>query len=303
MTNATRIDGKAKAAELSAVISAETEKLLQEHNLKPGLAVVIVGEDPASQVYVRNKKRMAEACGFHSEQHTLAGNANQDEVLKLIADLNDDTAIHGILVQLPLPGHLDEHAITQSILPSKDVDGFHYINIGKLTAGDTADAFVPCTPAGCMLMIEDHLGSDLSGKNAVVIGRSNIVGKPMASLLLAANATVTITHSRTNDLPGVVAAADIVVAAVGRPNMVKGNWIKPGAVVIDVGINRIDVEVDGETKSKLTGDVDYDAVSKIAAAVTPVPGGVGPMTIIMLMSNTLRSAKLSLATGVSIGSS
>ena len=303
MTNATRIDGKAKAAELSAVISAETEKLLQEHNLKPGLAVVIVGEDPASQVYVRNKKRMAEACGFHSEQHTLAGNANQDEVLKLIADLNDDTAIHGILVQLPLPSHLDEHAITQSILPSKDVDGFHYINIGKLTAGDTADAFVPCTPAGCMLMIEDHLGSDLSGKNAVVIGRSNIVGKPMASLLLAANATVTITHSRTNDLPGVVAAADIVVAAVGRPNMVKGNWIKPGAVVIDVGINRIDVEVDGETKSKLTGDVDYDAVSKIAAAVTPVPGGVGPMTIIMLMSNTLRSAKLSLATGVSIGSS
>ena len=303
MTNATRIDGKAKAAELSAVISAETEKLLQEHNLKPGLAVVIVGEDPASQVYVRNKKRMAEACGFHSEQHTLAGNANQDEVLKLIADLNDDTAIHGILVQLPLPSHLDEHAITQSILPSKDVDGFHYINIGKLTAGDTADAFVPCTPAGCMLMIEDHLGSDLSGKNAVVIGRSNIVGKPMASLLLAANATVTITHSRTNDLPGVVAAADIVVAAVGRPNMVKGNWIKPGAVVIDVGINRIDVEVDGETKSKLTGDVDYDAVSEIAAAVTPVPGGVGPMTIIMLMSNTLRSAKLSLATGVSIGSS
>lgn len=303
MTNATRIDGKAQAAELSAVISAETEKLLQEHKLKPGLAVVIIGEDPASQVYVRNKKRMAEACGFHSEQHTLPSDANQGTVLKLIADLNDDNAIHGILVQLPLPSHLDEHAITQSILPSKDVDGFHYINIGKLTAGDTADAFVPCTPAGCMLMIEDHLGSDLSGKNAVVIGRSNIVGKPMASLLLAANATVTITHSRTNDLPGVVAAADIVVAAVGRPNMVKGDWIKPGAVVIDVGINRIDVEVDGETKSKLTGDVDYDEVSEIAAAVTPVPGGVGPMTIIMLMSNTLRSAQLSLATGVSTGSS
>ena len=303
MTNATRIDGKAKAAELSAVISAETEKLLQEHKLKPGLAVVIIGEDPASQVYVRNKKRMAEACGFHSEQHTLASDANQDEVLKLIADLNDDDAIHGILVQLPLPSHLDEHAITQSILPSKDVDGFHYINIGKLTAGDTADAFVPCTPAGCMLMIEDHLGGDLSGKNAVVIGRSNIVGKPMASLLLAANATVTITHSRTNDLPGVVAAADIVVAAVGRPNMVKGDWIKPGAVVIDVGINRIDVEIDGETKSKLTGDVDYDEVSEIAAAVTPVPGGVGPMTIIMLMSNTLRSAKLSLAASASTSSS
>ncbi len=303
MTNATRIDGKAKAAELSAVISAETEKLLQEHNLKPGLAVVIIGEDPASQVYVRNKKRMAEACGFHSEQHTLASDAQLGEVLKLIAHLNDDEAIHGILVQLPLPSHLDEHAVTQSILPSKDVDGFHYINIGKLTAGDTADAFVPCTPAGCMLMIEDHLGSDLSGKNAVVIGRSNIVGKPMASLLLAANATVTITHSRTKDLPGVVAAADIVVAAVGRPNMVKGDWIKPGAVVIDVGINRIDVEVGGETKSKLTGDVDYDEVSEIAAAVTPVPGGVGPITIIMLMSNTLRSAKLSLAASASTGSS
>ena len=301
MTNATRIDGKAQAAELSAVISAETEKLLQEHKLKPGLAVVIIGEDPASQVYVRNKKRMAEACGFHSEQHTLPSDANQGTVLKLIADLNDDNAIHGILVQLPLPSHLDEHAITQSILPSKDVDGFHYINIGKLTAGDTADAFVPCTPAGCMLMIEDQMGSDLSGKNAVVIGRSNIVGKPMASLLLAANATVTITHSRTSDLPGVVAAADIVVAAVGRPNMVKGDWIKPGAVVIDVGINRI--EVDGETKSKLTGDVDYDEVSEIAAAVTPVPGGVGPITIIMLMSNTLRSAKLSLAASASTGSS
>jgi len=303
MTNATRIDGKAKAAELSAVISAETEKLLQEHKLKPGLAVVIIGEDPASQVYVRNKKRMAEACGFHSEQHTLASDATQGEVLKLITALNNDEAIHGILVQLPLPSHLDEHAITQSILPSKDVDGFHYINIGKLTAGDTTDAFVPCTPAGCMLMIEDQLGNDLSGKNAVVIGRSNIVGKPMASLLLAANATVTITHSRTHDLPGVVAAADIVVAAVGRPNMVKGDWIKPGAVVIDVGINRIDVEIDGETKSKLTGDVDYNEVSEIAAAVTPVPGGVGPMTIIMLMSNTLRSAKLSLATGEAIGSS
>ena len=303
MTNATRIDGKAKAAELSAVISAETEKLLHEHNLKPGLAVVIIGEDPASQVYVRNKKRMAEACGFHSEQHTLASDAKQAEVLKLIADLNDNEAIHGILVQLPLPSHLDKHAITQSILPSKDVDGFHYINIGKLTAGDMADAFVPCTPAGCMLMIEDQLGSDLSGKTAVVIGRSNIVGKPMASLLLAANATVTITHSRTNDLPGVVATADIVVAAVGRPNMVKGDWIKPGAVVIDVGINRIDVEIDGETKSKLIGDVDYNEVSEIAAAVTPVPGGVGPMTIIMLMSNTLRSANLSLSTGASTGSS
>ena len=303
MATATRIDGKAKAAELSAAISAETATLLQEHDLKPGLAVVIIGDNPASQVYVRNKKRTAEACGFHSEQHTLADDVSQDEVLKLIEDLNNDAAIHGILVQLPLPDQLDEQAITQSILPGKDVDGFHYINIGKLSAGDTADAFIPCTPAGCMLMIADHLGSDLSGKTAVVIGRSNIVGKPIASLLLAANATVTITHSRTNDLPGVVRGADIVVAAVGRPNMVKANWIKPGAVVIDVGINRIDVEVDGERKSKLTGDVDYDEVMEVAAAVTPVPGGVGPMTIVMLMSNTLRAAKLSLATGTSTGSS
>ena len=303
MATATRIDGKAKAAELSAAISAETETLFQEHNLKPGLAVVIVGEHPASQVYVRNKKRTAEACGFHSEQHMLGDDASQDEVLKLIDELNNNEAIHGILVQLPLPDHLDAQRITQSISPSKDVDGFHYINIGKLTAGDTADAFVPCTPAGCMLMIGDHLGGDLSGKTAVVIGRSNIVGKPMASLLMAANATVTITHSRTNDLPGVVRGADIVVAAVGRPNLVKGDCIKSGAVVIDVGINRIDVEIDGESKSKLTGDVDYDEALDVAAAITPVPGGVGPMTIAMLMSNTLRAAKLALAAGASTGSS
>lgn len=297
MGTANRIDGKARAAELSALIKAETEALLAESGLKPGLAVVIVGEDPASQVYVRNKKRTAEACGFHSEQHTLAEDATQDEVLGLIGELNNDPAIHGILVQLPLPGHLDEHLVTQSILPSKDVDGFHYINIGKLTAGDTADAFVPCTPAGCMLMIEDQLGSDLSGKSAVVVGRSNIVGKPMASLLLAANATVTMTHSRTKDLASVVRAADIVVAAVGRPKMITGDWIKPGAVVIDVGINRIDVEIDGELKSKLIGDVDYDEVESVAAAITPVPGGVGPMTIVMLMSNTLRAAKLSSTSG------
>ena len=303
MGTAIRIDGKAKAAELSALISAETAALLSERGLQPGLAVVIVGEDPASQVYVRNKKQMAEACGFHSVRRTLAVDASQDDVLELIDELNNDDAIHGILVQLPLPEHLDEHRVTQSILPAKDVDGFHYINIGKLTAGDTAGAFVPCTPAGCMLLIEDQLGSDLSGKNAVVIGRSNIVGKPMASLLLAANATVTMTHSRTNDLPGVVRRADIVVAAVGRPNIVKGDWIKPGAIVIDVGINRVDVDIDGETKSKLTGDVSYDETAKVAAAITPVPGGVGPMTIIMLMSNTLRAAKLSSTSGSTTGSS
>ncbi|MDJ0700403.1 MAG: bifunctional methylenetetrahydrofolate dehydrogenase/methenyltetrahydrofolate cyclohydrolase FolD [Woeseiaceae bacterium] len=293
MSTATRIDGKAMAAEISETITQQTAQLLEQHGLKPGLAVVIIGEDPASQVYVRNKKRTAEACGFHSVQHSLPEDIGQGDVLALIDDLNSDAAVHGILVQLPLPGHLDEQTITQSIAPEKDVDGFHFVNIGKLTAGHTSDAFIPCTPAGCMLMIEEHLGTDLSGKTAVVIGRSNIVGKPMFSLLLAANATVTVCHSRTPDLPGVVRGADIVVAAVGRANMVRGDWIKPGAVVIDVGINRIEVEVDGDKKSKLTGDVAYGEVAEVAAAVTPVPGGVGPMTITMLMANTLRAAKLS----------
>jgi methylenetetrahydrofolate dehydrogenase (NADP+)/methenyltetrahydrofolate cyclohydrolase len=293
MTRAQRIDGKAKADELSRKITDETAELAAKHGLQPGLAVVIIGEDPASQVYVRNKGRRAEACGFYSVQHSLEENTSQEDVLRLIDELNRDKKIHGILVQLPLPGHLDEQTITQSISPAKDVDGFHFINIGKLTSGNTSDAFVPCTPAGCMLMIEDHLGPDLSGLNAVVIGRSNIVGKPMASLLLQANATVTVCHSRTKDLPGVVRQADIVVAAVGRPNMVKGDWVKPGAVIVDVGINRVEVEEDGETKSKLTGDVDFDEACEIAKAVTPVPGGVGPMTITMLMFNTLRAARLS----------
>ena len=290
---AKRIDGKAKAEQLAGSITEQTAALLKEHGIKPGLAVVIIGEDPASQVYVRNKKRRAEACGFYSVQHTLAENASQEDVLALIGELNNDDAIHGILVQLPLPDHLDEQTITQSILPTKDVDGFHFVNIGKLTAGHTNDAFVPCTPAGCVLMIEDELGPDLSGKNAVIIGRSNIVGKPMASLLMQRNATITVAHSRTRDLPKVVRNADIVVAAVGRPDMVKADWIKPGAVVIDVGINRVEKLVDGESKSRLTGDIDYDDVCTVASAVTPVPGGVGPMTITMLMFNTLRSARLS----------
>ena len=290
MTTATCIDGKAKAAELSAAITAEARALRDECGLVPGLAVVMVGEDPASQVYVRNKARTAEACGFHLVRHTLPADSTEEDILRTLGELNDDDSIHGILVQLPLPDHLDEQRITQSVAPSKDVDGFHYINIGKLSAGGSDDGFVPCTPAGCMLMIRDHAGDDLSGKNAVVIGRSNIVGKPMASLLLAANATVTIAHSRTPDLPGLCRTADIVVAAVGRPNMVRGDWIKPGAIVIDVGINRVDVE--GAEKSRLTGDVDFDSVSQVASAVTPVPGGVGPMTIAMLMSNTLRAARL-----------
>jgi methylenetetrahydrofolate dehydrogenase (NADP+)/methenyltetrahydrofolate cyclohydrolase len=289
---AKRIDGKAKAEQLAQTITEQTAALLKEHGIKPGLAVVIIGEDPASQVYVRNKKRRAESCGFHSVQHTLAANVSQEDVLALIDELNDDDTIHGILVQLPLPDHLDEQTITQSISPTKDVDGFHFVNIGKLTAGHTDDAFVPCTPAGCMLMIEDELGADLSGKNAAIIGRSNIVGKPMASLLMQRNATITVAHSRTKDLPKVVRNADIVVAAVGRPDMVKADWIKPGAVVIDVGINRVETIIDGESKSRLTGDVDYDDVCTVASAVTPVPGGVGPMTITMLMFNTLRSARL-----------
>ena len=290
MANASIIDGKAMAAELADDIRDRTTALLDEKGTKPGLAVVIVGEDPASQVYVRNKKRTAEACGFHSMQHSLPEDTSQADILALIDDLNKDSAVHGILVQLPLPAHLDEQLITQSIVPGKDVDGFHFQNIGMLTAGHLDGAFVPCTPAGCMLMIEDQLGKDLSGLNAVIIGRSNIVGKPMASLLLKANATVTVCHSRTRDLPAVARSADILVAAVGRPQMVKGDWIKPGAVVIDVGINRIEVDVDGEKKNKLVGDVDFEEAVDVASAITPVPGGVGPMTIIMLMSNTLESA-------------
>ena len=291
MSEASRIDGKALAAEMSETIAAQTRQLLDEHGIKPGLAVVIVGEDPASQVYVRNKKRRAEACGFHSVQHSLPEDTNQESLLALIHELNSSDDIHGILVQLPLPAHLDEKTITQSIDPHKDVDGFHYVNVGKLSTGDTEDAFVPCTPAGCMLMIRRELGDDLSGLSAIIVGRSNIVGKPMAALLLAANATVTIAHSRTKDLPARVREADIVVAAVGRPEMIGGDWIKPGAVVIDVGINRVERDVDGETRSVLVGDVNYAEASRKAKAITPVPGGVGPMTIIMLMHNTLRSAR------------
>jgi len=288
MPSAELIDGKAYAAELAESIRRQTAELTAT-GTRPGLAVVIVGEDPASQVYVRNKQRTAEKCGFHSAKHALDADVSQDNVLALIERLNADAAIHGILVQLPLPAHLDAKTITQAVRPEKDVDGFHYVNIGKLTAGDTDAAFVPCTPAGCMLMIRRQLGEDLSGLHAVVIGRSNIVGKPMASLLLQANATVTVCHSRTANLAELASSADVLVAAVGRPHMVTREWIKPGAVVIDVGINRIDVP--GEDRSRLTGDVDFAAASEVAAAITPVPGGVGPMTIAMLMSNTLRAAR------------
>lgn len=293
MTTAERIDGKAKAAQMIAAVTEQAAELIRDFAVRPGLAVVIVGDDPASQVYVRNKKKRAEDCGFLSIQHALPTDALQQDVLDLVERLNADPAIHGILVQLPLPPHIDAEAVTQSISPGKDVDGFHYINIGKLSAGATRDAFVPCTPAGCMLLIADYLGSDLSGLSAVVVGRSNIVGKPMASLLLQANATVTVCHSRTGNLPEVCRQADILVAAVGRANLVRGDWIKPGAVVIDVGMNRVEREIDGEMKSVLTGDVDYEGASRVARSVTPVPGGVGPMTIAMLMVNTLRAARLS----------
>lgn len=293
MPTATLIDGKAKAAALTASIKDKAVALKAAKGVVPGLAVVIIGEDPASQVYVRNKQRTAEKCGFYSVHHALAGDTPQDKVLELIDGLNRDPKVHGILVQLPLPAHLDSQLITQSILPRKDVDGFHFENIGKLTAGEIAGAFVPCTPAGCMLLIEDQLGKDLAGLNAVVVGRSNIVGKPMAALLLAANATVTICHSRTADLAGTTHRADILVAAVGRANMIKGDWIKPGAVVIDVGINRLSVDDNGgKQRSKLTGDVDFAEAVDIAAAITPVPGGVGPMTIAMLMANTLKAARV-----------
>lgn len=256
----------------------------------PGLAVILVGEDPASQVYVASKSKKAEECGFHSVQHSLPKTVSEDEVVALLEKLNRDPAIHGILVQLPLPAHIDSNRIIQTIVPEKDVDGFNYINVGKLGAGAIDDCFVPCTPAGSMLLIEGVRGKDLSGLSAVVIGRSNIVGKPMANLLLAANATVTIAHSRTADSPSVCRTADILVAAVGRPEMVKGDWIKPGATVIDVGINRIPAPERGEGKTRLVGDVAFAEAKEKAGAITPVPGGVGPMTIAMLMANTLVSA-------------
>lgn len=286
----TRIDGKEVAASVIETVKIGAAALKSSSNVVPGIAVVIVGEDPASQVYVSSKGKKAKECGFHSIQHTLAETTSEAELLTLVEDLNTDPAIHGILVQLPLPGHIDDSRVIQAINPAKDVDGFHVTNAGKLTTGDVDSAFVPCTPAGSMLLIERARGKDLSGLNAVVIGRSNIVGKPMASLLLMANATVTIGHSRTADLPALCRNADILVAAVGRPEMVKGDWVKPGATIIDVGINRIPAPERGEGKSRLVGDVAYEECAQVAGAITPVPGGVGPMTIAMLMANTLVSA-------------
>ncbi|MEJ6782080.1 bifunctional methylenetetrahydrofolate dehydrogenase/methenyltetrahydrofolate cyclohydrolase FolD [Aminobacter sp. Piv2-1] len=283
------IDGKSVAAEVVAGVKKSVAELAAR-GIQPGLAVVIVGEDPASRVYVANKSRTAKECGFLSVQHTLAAETSEAELVALVERLNADPAIHGILVQLPLPAHIDAGRIIQTIAPDKDVDGFHFINVGKLATGEIETALVPCTPFGSMLLIERRHGKDLSGLNAVVVGRSNIVGKPMANLLLAANATVTIAHSRTKDLPALCRTADILVGAVGRPEMIKGDWVKPGATVIDVGINRVPAPEKGEGKSKLVGDVAYAEAERVAGAITPVPGGVGPMTIAMLMANTLVSA-------------
>ncbi|OHV88640.1 bifunctional methylenetetrahydrofolate dehydrogenase/methenyltetrahydrofolate cyclohydrolase FolD [Mesorhizobium sp. ORS 3428] len=286
------IDGRKVAEDVVSKVKALTVELAAKGMTKPGLAVVIVGEDPASQVYVASKSRTAKECGFHSLQHTLPSETTEEQLLKIIDDLNADASIHGILVQLPLPRHIDAGKVIQAIAPEKDVDGFHFINVGKLGTGELETAFVPCTPAGSMLLIERVRGKDLSGLNAVVVGRSNIVGKPMANLLLAANCTVTIAHSRTKDLPALARTADILVAAVGRPEMVRGDWVKPGATVIDVGINRIAAPEKGEGKSRLAGDVAYAEAAEVAGAITPVPGGVGPMTIAMLMANTVASAYL-----------
>jgi len=281
------IDGKAFAANLTSRIGDIIKAAMAKGATQPGLAVVLVGNDAASEVYVRNKIRTTEASGMASIEHRLPVSTSQDELLTLIDTLNKDDAIDGILVQLPLPEQINADAVINAISPEKDVDGFHVVNVGRLWAG--LPSLVPCTPYGSLLLLKDALG-DLSGMNAVVVGRSNIVGKPMAQLLLSENCTVTIAHSRSKDLPAICREADIIVAAVGRPDMVKGDWIKPGAVVIDVGINRIETPERGEGKTRLTGDVDFNEAKAIASAITPVPGGVGPMTIACLLRNTLVAA-------------
>ena len=275
------IDGKAFAAGLRERVADGVAAFVEQAGRKPGLAVVLVGEDPASSVYVRSKGKMTVAVGMDSYEFKRPATIGEEDLLDLIEELNQDERVDGILVQLPLPAHIDEAAVIAAIDPAKDVDGFHVVNAGRLATGQ--DSLVPCTPFGCLLLLQDHLG-DLSGLNAVVVGRSNIVGKPMAQLLLGDSCTVTIAHSRTKNLPAVVRRADIVVAAVGRPEMVPGDWIKPGATVIDVGINRIDKPEGG---TRLVGDVDYASCAEVAGAITPVPGGVGPMTIACLLANTV----------------
>jgi methylenetetrahydrofolate dehydrogenase (NADP+) / methenyltetrahydrofolate cyclohydrolase len=278
------IDGKAFAATVREKVAAHCAALKADHGITPGLAVVLVGEDPASEVYVRAKGKQTVEVGMNSYEHRLAADTSEADLLALIATLNADPAVHGILCQLPLPKHLNEDLVINSIDPAKDVDGFHISNVGLLATGQKS--MVPCTPLGCLMMLRDKLGA-LSGLNAVVVGRSNIVGKPMAQLLLKDSCTVTIAHSRTKDIEALCRGADILVAAVGRAEMVTGDWIKPGAVVIDVGINRIAAPEKGEGKTRLVGDVDFASASAVAGAITPVPGGVGPMTIACLLANTI----------------
>jgi methylenetetrahydrofolate dehydrogenase (NADP+)/methenyltetrahydrofolate cyclohydrolase len=299
MSDAFVLDGAAIADEVLARVAEETRALMA-HGLTPGLAVVLVGDNPASQIYVAGKGRAAKACGFHSIQHNLPADTPEAELLTLVHALNADPAVHGILVQLPLPKPIDSARVLESIAPEKDVDGFHPINVGLLSIGDMRRALIPCTPAGAMILIDkacERLGRSLAGAEAVIVGRSNIVGKPMAQLLLARHCTVTIAHSRTLDLPSVARRADILVAAVGQPQMVRGDWIKPGAIVIDVGINRVssdERDTSGKPKTRLVGDVAYAEAAAVAGAITPVPGGVGRMTIAMLMANTVLAAKRSL---------
>lgn len=278
------MDGKAFAAELRGRVATAVSHLESSHGLIPGLAVVLVGEDPASEVYVRNKGKQTVEVGMASFEHRLSDQTTERELLVLIDQLNSDPTVHGILVQLPLPAQINSHAVINAIDPDKDVDGFHLINVGRLTTGESG--LVPCTPLGCMMLLRAYAG-DLSGQNAVIVGRSNIVGKPMAALLLAAHCTVTVAHSRTKDLTDVCRQADILIAAVGRAEMIQGDWIKPGATVIDVGINRIDGE---NGKKRLVGDVEFSSASAVAGAITPVPGGVGPMTIACLLRNTVQAA-------------
>ena len=289
-TPATLIDGKAFSVALVERVGAAVARLESAHGVKPGLAVVIVGEDPASQIYVRNKGETTLRAGMRSDTHRLADTTSQDELLSLIAQLNADAGIHGILVQLPLPAHIDASVVLDAISPDKDVDGFHVVNAGRLAVG--LPGLVPCTPLGCLMLLKDLLG-DLSGLYAVIVGRSNIVGKPMAQLLLGESCTVTVAHSRTRDLPDVCRRADILVAAVGRPEMIKGDWIKPGATVIDVGINRVpsaDQVKAAEGKTRVVGDVAFKEAVEVAGRITPVPGGVGPMTIACLLANTYTAA-------------
>jgi len=284
---AIRIDGKAMAEVVRNEVAEGVARLKADHGITPGLAVVLVGEDPASQVYVRNKVKQTEACGMRSFHHVLDRETSRDQLMTLIDRLNTDDQVHGILVQLPLPDHLNSKDVIEAIDPAKDVDGFHTRNVGTLWTGGSS--FVPCTPLGCLKLLKS-VEPEIAGKHAVVIGRSNIVGRPMAALLLNESATVTMAHSKTVDLPALCRQADILVAAVGRPQMVKSDWIKPGAIVLDVGINRISTE-DG--KGRLVGDVDFDDVATVAGAITPVPGGPGPMTIACLLANTLQAAKRS----------